>query len=213
MTEAEIAERFIRAAEIDRATVEHVGPQRAKSAALPYVHDWIDKVGWGDKRLEEERREFFEAIASRPTSADLSEAASTFDLIKLVPDQSERRCLLAWARSKAGGKAFKRWCFDVEGIHPETGRRRKDRAVETIERASQRNTLLRFDNRDGGVLLDHGSDAYLEPTFAEPPTEPKRGSWKDDPSLRPVMDEAQRDLTWAEQRNEARRKRSLGAAR
>lgn len=43
----------------------------------------------------------------------------------LIDDESERRCLTAWAWCPARKGFFKNWCKE-EGIHPETGRRRKE---------------------------------------------------------------------------------------
>lgn len=45
MNIGEIAERFIRAAEIERASHEHVGPVALLAQQLPYVHTYTDKLG------------------------------------------------------------------------------------------------------------------------------------------------------------------------
>lgn len=67
-----------------------------------------------------------------PTAHEIAELEALHDWLITVGNETERRALLAWARSKVGGKSFRRWCFQVEGIHPETGRRREDRALEQI---------------------------------------------------------------------------------
>lgn len=53
MNIGEIAEKFIRAAEVERASRDHVGPKPLRAQALPYVHTYAHKAGWrkelGDK--------------------------------------------------------------------------------------------------------------------------------------------------------------------
>lgn len=82
------------------------------------------------------------------TRSDVSDWEKAMDLIALSASQENRRCLWAWSRSKAGvlycqtitktGKvktgnvSFAKWCR-LEGIHEETGRRRKDRAIAIIK--------------------------------------------------------------------------------
>ncbi|MEF2073505.1 hypothetical protein [Consotaella aegiceratis] len=206
MNEGDIAEMFIRAAEIDRAIPEHVGPQQPRSLALPYVHDWLDKLGWGTKRLEEERREFWERLGLMPSSAELSEVEILRAWLLAVKDAGERRCLLAWARSKAGGMTFKRWCFKVEGIHPETGRRRKDRALSRINRELRGRTLQNNEMRVSGVLLDSPENGYISANIEDEREQPAHGlTWRDDPSMKLVNDPEFRDFSWAAKRNARRR--------
>ena len=132
MTADEIIELFVSAAEIDRRLPNTARPAHLKSMSLPYVSDWMDKLGWGSERLDEERREFWDNVAKRlnPNDVTLWERAS--DLIRLVGNEGQRRALLHWSIAKAGGRPFAQWCRKVERIHEETGRRRKDRAVLSI---------------------------------------------------------------------------------
>lgn len=78
---------------------------------------------------------------------DVSDWELAMNLITLSASPENRRCLWAWSRAKAGclfvqvknraGKvriektSFAKWCR-LEGIHEETGRRRKDRAIAII---------------------------------------------------------------------------------
>lgn len=78
---------------------------------------------------------------------DVSDWELAMNLIALSASPENRRCLWAWSRAKAGclfvqvknraGKvrvekaSFAKWCR-LEGIHEETGRRRKDRAIAII---------------------------------------------------------------------------------
>jgi hypothetical protein len=159
MNIGEIAEKFIRAAEVERASHEHVGPAALRAQQLPYVHTFADKAGWrkeiGDKLLKgedplaEERKAFWERIGIIPTARELADLETLHDWLIVVGTEQQRRALLAWARSKVGGKSFRRWCFQVEGIHPETGRRRIDRALQQIS------TILRgrtFQNNGIGEI-------------------------------------------------------------
>src|SRR6185369_9084356 len=95
MNIGEIAERFIRAAEIERASHEHVGPAPLRAQQLPYVHDQADKNGWGKAReqrvvkkgkliqgdwldehedpLAAERKAFWERIGIMPTAREPSQ--------------------------------------------------------------------------------------------------------------------------------------------
>lgn len=132
MTADEITELFVQAAEIDRRLPNTARPAQIKSMSMPYVFDWVDKLQWGSERLDEERKEFWDNLSNRlnPNDVTLWERAS--DLIRAVGNQEQRRALLHWSAAKAGGRPFVQWCRKVEGIHEETGRRRKDRAVLSI---------------------------------------------------------------------------------
>ena len=114
MNIGEIAEKFIRAAEVERASREHVGPKPLRAQALPYVHSYADKAGWrkepGDKLecgadpLGEERKAFWERMGLTPTAQEIAELDGVYDLLLIVENDGQRRALLAWARSKVGGK-------------------------------------------------------------------------------------------------------------
>jgi hypothetical protein len=132
MTAAEIQELFVEAASIDRRLPIQVRPAAVKSLSLPYVYDWSDKLQWGEERLAEERREFWENLSNRLNPNDVTLWERANELIRLVTDQGQRRCLLHWSIARAGGRPFAQWCRHDERIHEETGRRRKDRAVLAI---------------------------------------------------------------------------------
>lgn len=218
MIEGEIALRFIRAAEIDRATREHVGPAPLRAQRLPYVHTWEEKLGWrkepgdklqkGDDPLAQERREFWERMGLMPTAQELAELESLYDLLMMVDRDDERRALLAWSRAKAGGKAFRRWCFQVEGIHPETGRRRKDRALRKICLRLSRKPSLDSEIVSGGVLQSGPEFGHLSITLDEDAGR-REGldNWAADDAFSPFIVGVKEDFSWAEKRNERRRKR------
>lgn len=223
MKEAEIANQFIRAAEIERSQKVHVGPAQLRSMPLPYVHDFADKAGWrkepgdklhkGDDPLTQERLEFWERMGLMPTAAEITELEGLYDLLMVVKKDEERRALLAWARAKAGGKAFRRWCFKVEGIHPETGRKRKNRALSAIA-----TKLRRPYPRATGMHSEIPSEPRLSST---PEIDDVSGTldedagrrhglnnWAADDAFRSFISDEHHDFSWAEKRNERRRRRT-----
>ncbi|MGN6144705.1 MAG: hypothetical protein ACTHOP_14055 [Mesorhizobium sp.] len=218
MNIGDIANIFIRAAEIDRSSHEHVGPGALRAQQLPYVHDFADKAGWrkepGDKLPKgadpyaEERKSFWDRIASMPTAAEISAIDQVFDWLEIVPDQ-ERRALWAWARAKVGGKSFRRWCFTVEAIHPETGRRRKDRALQRISDHLAGKRGLHEQTAEIRVLSCGHEIGDVSATLAEDAGKRDHfNSWMSDSAFSPFMvNEPQAAFSWAAKRNELKRRR------
>ena len=218
ITTSEIAEAFIRAAEIERYSREHVGPKPVRSLNLGYVHSWADKAAWrkepGDKLMTldpyaDERKAFWERLHSTPSAAELSKMESLHQWLTYAGDDLCRRALLAWARSKAGGKSFRRWCFKVEHIHPMTGRRRKNRALREIYLqlvgASTENRKI----TGLGVLLFTPNMHDDSDTLAD--SVGKRdslNSWLSEDAHSPfAMGEPASAFAWSRKRNERRRQR------
>lgn len=204
MTADEVIELFVQAAEIDRRIPNTSRPAQVKSMSLPYVADFNDMLGWGSERLEQERADFWDNVAKRlnPNDVTLWEKAS--DLIRHVPDQSQRRCLLHWSMAKAGGRPFSQWCHKVEGIHQETGRRRKDRAVLAI---------ISHDNCVSGQSKHELDFAALLPQDPDPGINTviigKSRAWMAE-GTRPLICDFDSDLgnfEWAEEMNARRRAR------
>ena len=219
MNIAEIAELFIRAAEVERATPGHVGPAQPRSLQLPYVHDWVDKLGWakvaGDKLkedpLKEERRLFWERMGFRASAHELSELERLREWLLIVDDERERRAMLAWSLAKAGGRSFRRWCMKIEGILPETGRKRKNRALAKIEGELSRSGSQRVTNSVEGRLsnaheIGHVSDTLDEATPARTSPKERSNSWRADPVFKPIGVPEFRDFSWAQKRNAQRRR-------
>ncbi|MBB4231646.1 hypothetical protein [Rhizobium mongolense] len=98
-------------------------PNRAAWIEYPYTQ--ADKNGWGGELLSEERKDFWSTLSRIASAREISEAEETQTWLSYVDDESERRCLTAWAWCPARKGFFKNWCKE-EGIHPETGRRRKE---------------------------------------------------------------------------------------
>jgi hypothetical protein len=218
MNIGEIAERFIRAAEVERHSPEHVGPAPLRAQQLPYVHTYEDKLNWrkeqGDKLergsdpLSEERKAFWEKLGIMPTAQELSQLEGLYDLLMMVDDHGERRALLAWARSKVGGKAFRRWCFQVEGIHPETGRRRKDRALTRISDRLSRSDAQHSEN-DRSPLLHSGPEIGDVLDTVEEDAGKRNGlnNWAAEDAFTSFLADQKHDFSWAEKRNQLRRQR------
>lgn len=211
-----ISERFIRAAFTDdKRKVSGVRPAGFGSAMPSYVHSYADMNGWrrepGDKLKVEDfdrhgnhRREQFDIRRSPISAADISDLDECQRWVaEFVPDEANRRALWKWAYSKIGKCYFIAWCFQVEGIHPETGRRRKNRAISQIELGLARKLLQNNEMQAFRVLLDEGRNAYLEPTLEDvAPLKKIVARPFNDPSLRPIQ--APR-FSWGEERKEMRR--------
>lgn len=202
MTREEIIDLFIRAAETDRRLPDTARPARLKAQALPYVHSAADQAGWGGERYAEERDSFWDSRSTRLRTADVTDWERCNDLIIFAANESERRCLWHWSIGKAGGRPFKHWCRD-EGIHVETGRRRKDRAIYHIASSFIRNSLQNNEIALEGMLP-------VGPEISDIPvniTDAAQYTWRDDDAFSPVAVPDLRDFSWAAKRNEMRRAR------
>lgn len=208
MNRAQIQEWFIRAAEIDRHDPQHVGPKQPRSLDLPYTHDYADKAGWGTKGLEEERRLFWEKLQLRASSHEITQVEKMYSWLQAVGNDQQRRALLAWARAKAGGISFNRWCFKVEDIHPETGRRRKDRAIEAICRHLGSSGSQHCENGRNGELASGGEVPHKHGIIENAARPEDRGRVWRDPAFQSLLSsDVEPDFSWAEKRNELRRRR------
>lgn len=161
-----IRDLIVDAVRLDRETHEHVGPARLRAQQIAYAHDFADMAGWGkmpgDRKcqLDKEdadphtalRRAFWDQFNREPTPEEIARAERVHGWLMLVDKPEERRALLGWAHSKAGGKAFRRWCFAVEGISQKTGLKRKDRALAKIQAALGGGTVLHDVDRFGEGL-------------------------------------------------------------
>ncbi|MCV9960404.1 hypothetical protein OIU34_00695 [Pararhizobium sp. BT-229] len=204
MTREEITELFIRGAEIDKRLPDTAQPARLKSQSLPFIHTQADQNGWGGERYEEERAAFWDERSTRLRTSDVSGWEKCNDLILFVDSESERRCLWHWSISKAGGQSFSRWCRS-EGIHVETGRRRKDRAITHIALSFARNPLQNNENDTNGLLRLGPEISDIHVNIADVA---QTHSWRDDGAFSPIGIPELRDFSWAAKRNEMRRQRA-----
>lgn len=218
MNEAEIAEAFIRSAEIERRMPRSgERPRGFGGYPLATIHTYEDKLNWrkefgdqlhrGDDPLAEERHAFTDGQSSRVTTADVTDWEACLRwTIELLGDPRERRALWAWAFAKAGGKPFNKWCFRIEGIHPETGRRRKDRAIARISGQLARSDTQNNETAEFGVLLC-GPEIGDSAATMDVDARKTETFWRDE-DFRAIHDRAaERDFSWADARNKKRRER------
>jgi hypothetical protein len=203
MTHEEIAELFIHAAEVDRQLPNTSCPARLKVQALPYVHDHVDQAGWGGQRYEEERQAFWDARSTRLQVQDVNDWEKANDLIVHVQRERDRRCLWAWANSKAGGKSFSKWCRDVEHIHRNYGKECCDRAMHQISEH-----FVRIASLDvmGGVLAALQLEPEIE-QFQVNIDEPRHFAWMAPGAFIAAAHIEARDFSWATEQNERRKQR------
>jgi len=154
MTEADIAELFIKSAEVDRRLPNTARPAQIKSMSLPFVHDHRDVSGWGAERYQQERSDFFDAKSTRLTRNDIGLYEVSMELIKLVRKPENRRALWAWASAKAGGMSIAKWARTVEHVHPETVSRRAKASITEIHHKLCSNSRLHNQNDMDQVLPD-----------------------------------------------------------
>lgn len=201
MTPLEIAELFIRGAEVDRRLPQTAKPKQLKAQNLPYSHDLADMNGWGAERYQEEREAFFH---SRLSHEQVGEWERCMELIKHCPDEGRRRCLWNWAMAQVGGKPFGRWCRE-QGFHVETGRRRKNRAILEIFASFHRNNAQNIQMGSFDVLHVAPENGHIQVTIGDHADSEKVLTWRDDFSL--THGETEPDFSWAEARNERRRQK------
>ncbi|WP_181181358.1 hypothetical protein, partial [Mesorhizobium sp. B1-1-5] len=116
--------------------------------------------------------------------------------------------LLAWARSKVGGKSFRRWCFKVEGIPPNTGRDRKNRALQQISAILARRTSQNSETAEIRLLHHTHEISDVSATLAEDAGERDHlNSWIADGAFAKILSSENDDFSWAAKRNEMRRQR------
>lgn len=202
MTELEITERLILAVEIEAAAGRaKVGPGRGpgyvQAMALPYVHDWADKNGWGKERLKQDEREFQDSVHRNPSPAQISEAEEAWGWYALVENEDHRSALAEWVGCMADNRRrfFKDWCAK-QCISEKTGRKRKDAAITRIFAQLVRSDVQDCDNGSGEGLLDDPETGHVDGRIGD--------AWRGDPyHLRNSSGED--DFSWPAKRNERRR--------
>lgn len=202
ITGREIGERFIRAVQIMEG-LYRVGPSGGSGSwiAIPYTQ--ADKNGWGSERLAAERQAFWNSVNNSPRPWEVSQAEETMGWLSYVTNQDERLCLTAWARCMARDGIFKDWC-KRQGIHPETGRRRKERAIVRILLALSRKPLQHNEIDLSSLLPDAVEMSDKHVNIAEGVTHWRR---EDARPMACDFDSALDRFDWAEKQNERRRQR------
>ena len=203
MKHEEIAELFIHAAEVDRRLPDTTRPAMLKAQALPYVHDHVDQAGWGSERYEEERQAFWEARSTRLQVKDVTDWERANDLIVHVQRERDRRCLWAWAKSKAGSMSFSKWCRDFEHIHRNYGKECCDRAIHQVSEYFVRNASIDVMNGVFATLQLEPEIEHIQVNIDEP----RHFAWMAPGAFIAAADIEARDFSWAETQNERRRQR------
>lgn len=200
MNAAEITELFIRAAEVDRKLPDTARPAKVKSMSLPFVHTDADMKHWKEEDKHEAQWAWLNPANLRLSKNDVGLWNVAMEVIKLCPNEKNRRALWAWARSEAGGTAFAKWCKSVEGISRQVGNYRKNQAILQIERAFNSKSLLHIRNVEN-------DDFTNDPEMSDKKCMIE--VWRDDDIVLPGddFDASLRDFTWSDRRNEMRRQR------
>ena len=199
MTRETIAELFVRAAEVERKLPHTEGPAASKAQNYGYVHDVADMNSWFAEDKRAANWAWLDPKNLRNTTNDVGIWYASMELIKLVSCEKKRRALWAWARAEAGGKAFSKWCRDVEGVSRQLGEWRRNAAILQITSALSRK------------VLQHNENAEIDPLPNQPEIGDKSSNirvWRPEES-KPAcgFDEDLRDFSWAEEQNARRRQR------
>lgn len=236
MTDAEISELFILAAEIERRMPPSgERPARLKAQAFPYVHDLADMNGWpapykkgakigfmlqrkretGDQlelgdngRMDQDALDFWDGKSSKIKPEEVTTWERCMELIILVPRERDRRCLWAYAASKALGRSFSKWCRNVEHIHRVYGIDCKNRALREIAMSLKRKLLQHNDLAAEATLQPDTQIGHLLPTIADHDTDDKQPThWMADDAKPLSFDEKLCDFSYYDARKEQRRQR------
>ncbi|KQV83257.1 hypothetical protein [Rhizobium sp. Root1220] len=196
MTEAEITEIFVRAAEVERKLPSTGKPAQLKAMNMGYVHTFAEMNHWQEEELHAANWAWLDPKNLRATTNDVGIWEAAMEMIKLIPDTKKRRALWAWATAEAGGQAFAKWCRTVEGVSRQLGDWRKDSAIKCILRAFDRKPLQHNENEAEG-------------DFTNTPENSDKTSiievWRADDCF--SFDTSLRDFSWADAQNERRRQR------
>ncbi|WP_019170682.1 hypothetical protein [Pseudaminobacter salicylatoxidans] len=209
MTEAEIAEMFIRAAETEAKLPEVKGMRESYGRyALPWVHDLADINGRGrtghrkeslekgDDPLEEWRTAWLDEWAKRASKEQIAHWEACLRITtEFLTDPGQRRALWAWAMAQAGCLyrpgtrkkiSFAKWCREVERCAEITGIRRKTRALAVILQGYTGKVRLHDDLCENGVLPNQPENGHVFATIegdrATYDAQPVY-TWRDDPSF------------------------------
>jgi hypothetical protein len=199
MTPDQIIELFTKAAEVDRKLPDTARPAPLKAMNMGYVHSYADIAGYGEQHREEWFRAWLDPANLRNSKNDMGLWAAAMELIKLVPNENQRRCLWAWSRAEAGGQPFAKWCKTVEGISRQLGLWRKNAAIECIASTFARKPLQHNQMaEDGGFTTapEIGDKGCIITVWRPETSKPVCG-----------FDDNLRNFDWATAQNARRRER------
>lgn len=199
MNEAQIIEILIKACEVDAKLPNTARPAGIKAINHGYVHDTADLNGWFSDDKHAANWAWLDPKNLRNTTNDMGLWQAAMEVVKLAPNESQRRALWAWARSEAGGQAFAKWCRNVEGISRQLGEWRRKAAISQIARAFDRKPLQHNENSpDYDFTNTHeiGDKSVIITVWRPEESKPVCG-----------FDEGLHDFSWAEAQSQRRRER------
>ena len=208
-----VRDRFAEAAEVERRLPhERSGPSQKLGYWPEFQASFEERVGWGEKRLAEERELRFRRLP--PSSAAISRYEQVLCVWtpEYLYNENERRLVWYWAFCASGGKSFAAVCRK-KGWVRRTAYARLDRLFERVagDLVNDRGMLSSISHLED--CTGFGSIASISGTLANSdlddiPVSPR--SWSDGPAS---VDQPEiRDFTWAEKQaeREAKRRRKLG---
>lgn len=198
MTESQIIELFIRAAEVERKLPNTARPATLKAMNLGYMHTFADMNGWDQAEKHAANWAWLEPKNLKVTTGDVGIWEVAMEVVKLIPCEKKRRALWAWAKAEAGGQSFAKWC-KAQGISRQLGDWRRKAGIECIALAFARKPLQHN-------VFDDEADLPNTPEISDKNTTIR--VWRPDES-KPVcgFDDELQDFSWAEAQNTRRRQR------
>ncbi|MCB5205023.1 hypothetical protein LH464_21385 [Neorhizobium sp. T786] len=200
MTEDQIIEIFVKAAQVDRKLPDTARPASLKAINHGYVHDTADINGWDEATKNAEWRwKWLNPDNLRNTTNDIGIWEAAMEIIKLIPDPAKRRALWAWAKSEGGGKSFAKWCKNEEGISRQLGDWRRKSAIACVVATFQGKPLQHNEYEQSDDLPNQPENEHIKPMIEV---------WRAD-DAKPIcgFDEDLRDFSWADAQNARRRQR------
>ena len=204
MTEEQIAELFIRAAEVDRKLPDTARPARLSAMNLGYVHTFTEMNGWFEDEKRAANWAWLDPHHLKATTGDVGLWEAAMEVMKLLSCEKKRRALWAWAKGEAGGQVFAKWC-KAEGISRQLGDWRKATAIQCIAAAFSRKVLQHNEN-------DHEPDFTNQPEIGDKNTTIRVMRPDESKPTACNFDADLSDFSWAEAQNERRRQRQKRAA-
>lgn len=212
MTEADIAEMFIRAAETERKLPDVRGMKESTGGyVLPWMHDLADinsRRRTGDRKerlqpghdpLRDWETAWMDAWARTATKAQIADWEACLRITgEFLTDAGQRRALWAWALAQVENLmitrpaktpkkiSFAKWCREVERCAEMTGHRRKNRALTAIAQGLCGKQGLHDENHQNGVLPCEPENVHVFATIEGQQTvfdTQAVYSWRDDPSF------------------------------
>ena len=204
LTIDKIKARFVEAAETERNLPSaQIGPASSSGFWPEIVHTVEDVRGWGAERYREQRQADFNRVKLQPSAEAISRWEEVLGwCIDLVEKEDRRKLLKAWAACQVKGN-FLGW-LRKHDIARTTAKRRLNTEFEKIEiKLRNKCKTLRNNVSKSAVQINQTSD--IDFGMMDEPT-PGGNAWMSadaKPSDRPEF----RDISWANDQNERRRRR------